>query len=83
MSDICNSCAVHEALRSADFVGDGLDAGGDDVVGLGVADADALARVAPGPGQAGEEMLAGNYEDMPLFQALVELLVRDGQLGKP
>ena len=68
---------------ATDLLGDDLDAGGDDLVILGVVDADALVDVGPGLGEAGEEIVAGDDDDAPLLQSLVKLLVCDRQARKP
>jgi hypothetical protein len=52
-------------IHTPDFLGDDLDAGGDDLIVLGVVDADALVDVGPGLGEAGEEVMAGDDEDAP------------------
>jgi len=61
----CVKSSTLHAQRGTHFVGDDLDAGGDDLVILRVVDANAFVDVGPGLGEAGEEIVAGDNEDAP------------------
>jgi len=72
-----NSTSESSSSQSTKLLGDSLDAGGNDLGVLGVADADTLGGVRPGLRQAREEIMTRHDEDVSLFEAFVELLARE------